>query len=118
MSAPEDPNTLTWALGTITTIITAIIGFMRYERNTQTRQLNNNTKRIIKLEADMVDEQKVRKLVDDGVLPIMKGIINIENMLALNTKSLAALDKKFEIDKAVREERDRILKEIEDRENG
>lgn len=114
MPTPEDPNLINWALGLVSSLGAITFSWMHIDKRTLKKQVEDNTKSITKLESEMVTEMRVRELLDEGLLPIMKGINNIEQLLSQNTQGIAALDKKYEIDKAVRTERAKVLKEIED----
>jgi hypothetical protein len=116
MASPtEDPNVLAWALGVISTFVITLLAYFSKDRQSRNRQTDDNTKRITKLETTMVNETRVRELLSEGLLPIMTGITNIERLLLENTQKVASLDQRYEINKAVIEERERLLKEIEDK---
>jgi hypothetical protein len=116
MTTPtQDPNVLAWALGIISTVVVTLLAYFSRDRQARNKQTDDNTRRIIKLETTKVNEDRVRELLSEGLLPIMTGITNIEKMLLENTQKVAALDQRYEINKAVIEERERLLKEIEDR---
>jgi hypothetical protein len=115
MTTPtEDPNILGWALGTITSLVIAAIAYFSKDRQVRNKQAHDNTTRITKLENTMVNESRVRELLAEELFPVMKGISNIERMILENTERVTALDQRYEVDKAVKEERERLLKEIEE----
>lgn len=115
MTTPEDPNVLAWALGLISTFVVSGMAYFTKDKQARNKQTDDNTKRITILENTSVTEEHVKKYIKEYVSPVLLGIKSIENMTKEVSSQVSELSMKFEVDKARREERELIMKELEGR---
>ena len=118
MPTSQDPNVLAWALGIISTFVVSGMTYFTKDKQARNKQTDDNTKRITKLETTSVTEEHVKQYIKEYVSPVLLGIKSIETMTKELSSQVSDLSMKFEVDKARREERELIMKELEERKHG
>lgn len=103
MPIQETSQALQWLFGSFTLASTTALGWLTHDRNKARKQLEDNTKDIIKLKETSVTEDRVREIFQKEISPLSVHMMDLKGMLSSFQTEMVEMKIKQAEDQARRE---------------